>query len=170
MLTAGPSKFRFRKFMHLWELETAYGSILAHSCLTLLSSYLLSVSREVGGILDFFLSSFVLGITVIGLMKVEEVPTNMLFHLCCLDFFSLNVMMLMFDKLLVMVFTKEIWKSGLNVSRDTGNSISFACQDLRELFLKIPEWLIVSWSLLVKSKIGQMVLFTQSKLNSRHRL
>lgn len=111
MLTAGPCKFRFRKFMHLWELETAYASILAHSCLTLLSSYLLSESREVGGIFDFLLSSFVLGITVIGLlcfMKVEEVLTNMLFHLCCPDFFSLSVMMLMFDELLVMFFTKGI--------------------------------------------------------------
>lgn len=68
MLTAGPCKFRFRKFVQLWELETANASILAHSCLTLFSSYLLSESREVGGILDFFLSSFVVGITIIGLL------------------------------------------------------------------------------------------------------
>lgn len=125
MLIASSCKFRFRKFMCLWELETAYASILAHLCLILLSLYLFSESREVGGILDFFLSNFVLGITIIGLlwfMTVEEVLINMLFHLCCPDFFSLNVMMLMFDKLLVMVFTKVIWKRGLNVSQDTGNS------------------------------------------------
>lgn len=96
--------------MHLWELETVYASILAHSCLALLSSYLLSEGREVGRVLDILLSKFVLGIIIIDLlqfMKVEEVLTDMLFHLCFPDFFSLNIMMFLFEKFLAMVFTKE---------------------------------------------------------------